>query len=1056
MIGRVFLAAVLWGLAAGTFAAEGRIQDLSPGQTVTGLRRLTVLDATASSVVGEPDGHYAAPRAIDGDRGTKWVASVAATPQAPQSITLELLGPQTVSALALFGEAPGNDGVRDAQVQTASSAGEFSTVATIRDAESGRWLVKFDPVKAAAVRLSVSRSGGVSTHTDVYEIELYGPPLSAAELREFAADRLRGCAQQSDRLIGAIQAQAPDGPQRSELKRVLEQFERHRESISERFVQWDTLAEPDRRVLAEQAEKLEVRAHRLGGWLASGGSGLSGRLEEIEKARQVAARFDAGDQVAATRDGRKLHVLNRRVLVTLDETTDTWDATWPGPVQAAVRGARFALDADDEQVALQAGSIDWERFSDRLGSGLQVRQQWAEPFRVERLVRVYDGRPTVVITGSVTNTTDRDLRLGSAKMLDVAAEHGGWWSLGRTFEPPSAVGYPGASPACRPALEDGLPAEVGESYGSTGVVAMAYREPNSALVLGFAAALGGSPSVHTAFRPGEGGKALSAVSRFGGRVVSPGKTVALDTVWLSVEADPLDALEHYGDAVAAMAPGPVRSGANSLWCSWYPIRMGISEEVVFANAAVAAKHFRPLGLDVIQLDHGWQRGDVCGDWVPNERFPHGLKWLAGGLQSRYGMKLGLWIAPTVVNHTSRLFAEHPDWLLRGADGKPAKTGRWFWVPNPDCYVLDASHPGAAQWLEETFRRLSAEGAGYYKIDFIAGSGGGFVQHDPQCTRGWGVLRRGIEAIRTGAGPDAWIRYCQTPPLLSVGLADSAYLGPDTGDAGGHVDLLRRNAPLLAASYWVNDRLYHREMCDMSVGMNAPIEEARLRLALMTLTGASISFSDDLRQLEPSRVRMMQQCLPPGNPAARPLDLFERKLPSLWHLHCKNAADEWDVVGLFNFEDRAQERTVELAAIGLPADAPALVYEFWEKRFLGIGRGSVTLKLPPQTSRILTIRRPAGRPQLVGTDMHVLSGYHELAGLAWDAAANTVSGRYRRAPGLSGNAFWHVPAGWRPRANVGAEGTAVSLERLESGVWVQHVEFESATADWSLAWERPAR
>ena len=62
---------------------------------------------------------------------------------------------------------------------------------------------------------------------------------------------------------------------------------------------------------------------------------------------------------------------------------------------------------------------------------------------------------------------------------------------------------------------------------------------------------------------------------------------------------------------------------------------------------------------------------------------------------------------------------------------------------------------------------------------------------------------------------------------------------------------------------------------MSVGNNASVEEARMRLALMTLSGCSISFSDDLRELEPPRIHMMQQCLPAGNPPARPLDLFER-------------------------------------------------------------------------------------------------------------------------------------------------------------------------------------
>ena len=87
--------------------------------------------------------------------------------------------------------------------------------------------------------------------------------------------------------------------------------------------------------------------------------------------------------------------------------------------------------------------------------------------------------------------------------------------------------------------------------------------------------------------------------------------------------------------------------------------------------------------------------------------------------------------------------------------------------------------------------------------------------------------------------------------LSAGLASSAYIGIDTGDAGlaNWIRLERDNAPLLAASYWVNDRLYHREVCDMSVGTKASVEEARFKLSLMTLSGCSISFSDSTDPLQ---------------------------------------------------------------------------------------------------------------------------------------------------------------------------------------------------------------
>jgi hypothetical protein len=641
-------------------------------------------------------------------------------------------------------------------------------------------------------------------------------------------------------------------------------------------------------------------------------------------------------------------------------------------------------------------------------------------------------------------------------MVQIGTDTRGWWHLGRLLHAPAATGFPGTMPPCQPGAGIDSLESLNRSYYSSGVITLASKGPSAGLTVGFLTALEGSPGVQAGFRPGEGGTSLSASLGYSGRILPAGQTIALDSVWISAEQDPYAGLERYGDAVAAAARQPVRTGANSLWCSWYPIRMGIGEEVVFANAAVAARHFKPLGLDLIQLDHGWQRGDICGDWVPNERFPHGLKWLADELRSRYGMKLGLWIAPTVVAETSQLFREHPDWLLRGADGKPARTGRWFWVPNPETYVLDASHPAAARWIEETFARLTAQGSSYYKIDFISGSGGGYVQHDPQCTRGWGVLRRGMEAIRRGAGPEAWIRYCQTPPLLSVGLAHSSYIGDDTGDAGlkGGIHLLRINAQLLAASYWINDRLYHREVCDMSVGMKAPLEEARLRLALMTLTGCSISFSDDFRLLPLPRIRMMQQCLPPGNPVARPLDLFEREIPSLWHLHCKRDFDEWDVVGVFNFENRPEERTVELSRLGLPSGTKTAVFEFWEGKLLGAAQDRITLKMPPESSRILAIRRLSDRPQVIGTDMHVLSGYHEVERLAWDAARNTLSGRCRRAPGLSGKVFLRVPSAYRPRPDA-TRGSA-SLTQIAEGLWVQSVEFKEATADWSIAFDGPTK
>jgi len=199
--------------------------------------------------------------------------------------------------------------------------------------------------------------------------------------------------------------------------------------------------------------------------------------------------------------------------------------------------------------------------------------------------------------------------------------------------------------------------------------------------------------------------------------------------------------------------------------------------------------------------------------------------------------------------------------------------------------------------------------------------------------------------------------------------------------------------------------------------------------------------------------MMQQCLPPGNPPARPLDLFERELPSLWHMHCRHDAGQWDVVGVFNFEDKPQERTIDLEALGLPAGAGVVAFEFWEEKLLGVYKDRVTLALAPHTARIVLVHRLPDRPQVIATNMHVLGGYHEIKHLAWDGRGVRLSGQYRRAPGLEGKAYIYVPEGFRPRTDTSPTSSSARLKDAGKNLWVQEFRFQEPSLDWSIAFEQ---
>ena len=64
-----------------------------------------------------------------------------------------------------------------------------------------------------------------------------------------------------------------------------------------------------------------------------------------------------------------------------------------------------------------------------------------------------------------------------------------------------------------------------------------------------------------------------------------------------------------------------------------------------------------MGVDVFVIDTGWY--EKTGDWETNlERFPDGMAHISSLLAEK-GMKLGLWVGPTLAAKSSRMLAQNP-------------------------------------------------------------------------------------------------------------------------------------------------------------------------------------------------------------------------------------------------------------------------------------------------------------------------------------------------------------------------------------------------------------
>ena len=144
--------------------------------------------------------------------------------------------------------------------------------------------------------------------------------------------------------------------------------------------------------------------------------------------------------------------------------------------------------------------------------------------------------------------------------------------------------------------------------------------------------------------------------------------------------------------------------------NWEATYFDFNEEKIVAMAGKA----KELGFELFVLDDGWfgKRNDdktSLGDWFPNlEKLPNGVKGL-GEKVVKEGIKFGLWFEPEMISKNSRLYEEHPDWIL-GVKNRRLSMGR-------NQYILDLSKEEVRDYIVNILsERFSEAPISYVKWD----------------------------------------------------------------------------------------------------------------------------------------------------------------------------------------------------------------------------------------------------------------------------------------------------------------------------------------------------
>jgi len=381
----------------------------------------------------------------------------------------------------------------------------------------------------------------------------------------------------------------------------------------------------------------------------------------------------------------------------------------------------------------------------------------------------------------------------------------------------------------------------------------------------------------------------------GGAVLASDERRELHEVSISEgEHDPSPLLEAWAAELGAAGRARVTAPYQVGWCSWYHYFHTVTEADLRANLAQAAD----WPFAVFQLDDGFQ--SAIGDWLTtNDKFPTSVDGLASAIAAE-GRTPGIWLAPFLVAPDSMVATDHPDWIATHLSSGTQLVGMVNDAWGGLVGTLDTSNPEVLDHLESVARSLVDAGYPYLKLDFTYAPSihGGYA--DPTKTPAQRV-RAGFEAIRRGAGDEAFLLGCGAPLGHAVGLVDGMRIGADVapwwhtqpnqyrppGHEGGEPATVNAWRNTLSRSFqhrrlWLND-----PDCLMLRAERTQLEPDQMRAWALAVgvSGGMALVSDDLALLGPSARALLDEVIGLGREAdagphpPRCLDLMDADPPT---------------------------------------------------------------------------------------------------------------------------------------------------------------------------------
>ena len=489
------------------------------------------------------------------------------------------------------------------------------------------------------------------------------------------------------------------------------------------------------------------------------------------------------------------------------------------------------------------------------------------------------------------------------------------------------------------------------------------------------------------------------------------------------------------------------------WISWFAFFDKVTEQDMMETADVFSAALRPFGYEYFQMDDGYQRGNGGPElWLkPNDKFPHGLKYLAEYIKGK-GLKPGLWMGVGISDDA--LARNHPDWFVRDSAGGPFR-GNWIQYP------LDASNPEALQnVVRPIFKGFRDQGWAYFKVDGLRHLRyEGYNAHRDYFDRKHIDLvesyRRYAATVREEIGRDHFMLGCWGIRPELVGIIDGCRIGDD---GFAYAGLAQYNS--FNNIVWRNDP-DHIELKD----------DAYRSTMVTSLTGSLLMLTDKPSVYRTSKIEPAKRAVPvlvtrPGQlydvdpsrsdnlyrvdaevsgSGPRVFDAGYVPQCYLYSLEINKPFGSWLVLG----RTGGELSEIRFADLGLAPETEYVVFEFWSKSLKGIYKRAFDPGMIDTSYRcqLFCLRQREDHPQLIATNRHISCGGYELQDLWWKGGV--LSGTSQIVGGDSYTIYVLEPEGYTYK---GMECGGVSLESNRKQGPVRELTLKSdssTTVRWQI-------